>query len=123
MSKSFSANDVKEHSTVEKGLYIIIDGGVYEMGGTSPLFSCSICARTNSTLAQASSTSTRAAPRSSSASAARTPASSSGRSVRLAHQTPRDTATHTSAQYHNEGILKKYQPKLKIGDLKEGAKL
>lgn len=31
MSKSFSANDVKEHGTVDKGLYIIIDNGVYEM--------------------------------------------------------------------------------------------
>lgn len=31
MSKSFSAKEVKEHSTVENGLYIIIDNGVYEM--------------------------------------------------------------------------------------------
>lgn len=33
MSKEFTANDVKEHSTQEKGLYIIIDNNVYEMGG------------------------------------------------------------------------------------------
>lgn len=33
MSKQFSANDVKEHNTVDKGLYIIIDSNVYEMGG------------------------------------------------------------------------------------------
>lgn len=33
MSKQFSANDVKEHATVDKGLYIIIDSAVYEMGG------------------------------------------------------------------------------------------
>lgn len=33
MSKQFSANDVKDHSTVDKGLYIIIDSNVYEMGG------------------------------------------------------------------------------------------
>jgi len=26
-------------------------------------------------------------------------------------------------KYHNEGVLKKYSPKLKIGDLKEDAKL
>ena len=31
MSKSLSVNEVKEHSTVDKGLYIIIDGGVYGM--------------------------------------------------------------------------------------------
>lgn len=31
MSKALTVNDVKEHASVEKGLYIIIDGGVYEM--------------------------------------------------------------------------------------------
>lgn len=33
MSKQFTANDVKEHGAVDKGLYIIIDSNVYEMGG------------------------------------------------------------------------------------------
>ena len=33
MSKQFSTNDVKDHNTVEKGLYVIIDCNVYEMGG------------------------------------------------------------------------------------------
>lgn len=33
MSKQFSAKDVGEHNTVDKGLYIIIDSNVYEMGG------------------------------------------------------------------------------------------
>lgn len=33
MSKSITANEVKEHATPEKGLYIIIDGGVYSMAG------------------------------------------------------------------------------------------
>lgn len=33
MSKSISANEVKDHNIVEKGLYIIIDNGVYEMAG------------------------------------------------------------------------------------------
>jgi cytochrome b involved in lipid metabolism len=31
MSKQITANEVKEHSTVEKGLYIIIDNDVYQM--------------------------------------------------------------------------------------------
>lgn len=31
MSKQFSAKDVQEHDTVDKGLYIIIDGGVYSV--------------------------------------------------------------------------------------------
>ena len=33
MSKEFTAKDVGEHNTVDKGLYIIIDSNVYEMGG------------------------------------------------------------------------------------------
>lgn len=33
MSKQFTANDVKEAGSVEKGLHIIIDNDVYEMGG------------------------------------------------------------------------------------------
>lgn len=33
MSKQFTANDVKENGSVEKGLHIIIDNEVYEMGG------------------------------------------------------------------------------------------
>lgn len=33
MSKQLTAKEVKEHSTVENGLYIIIDNGVYELGG------------------------------------------------------------------------------------------
>lgn len=33
MSKQISTKDVGEHNTVEKGLWIMIDGVVYEMGG------------------------------------------------------------------------------------------
>ena len=33
MSKQFSAKDVKDHGSVDNGLYIIIDSNVYEMGG------------------------------------------------------------------------------------------
>jgi len=33
MSKSISKKEVSEHSTVDKGLYIIIDNGVYELSG------------------------------------------------------------------------------------------
>jgi hypothetical protein len=33
MSKEFTVNDVKEAGSLEKGLHIIIDNDVYEMGG------------------------------------------------------------------------------------------
>jgi len=33
MSKSFTTNDVKEHSAVDDGLWIIVDNDVYEMKG------------------------------------------------------------------------------------------
>lgn len=33
MSKEITAKEVGEHNTVEKGLHIIIDDGVYEMAG------------------------------------------------------------------------------------------
>jgi|TARA_R110002003_G_scaffold104_56_gene8700 hypothetical protein len=32
-------------------------------------------------------------------------------------------AVLTSGQYHNESVLKKYAPKLKVGEVKEEAKL
>ncbi|KAL1595236.1 hypothetical protein SLS60_009924 [Paraconiothyrium brasiliense] len=72
MSESFTAKQVAEHKDADKGLYIIIDGGVYALesfvdehpGGAKIL-----------------------------------------------------------KRYHNEGVLKKYGPKLKVGDLKEEAKL
>ena len=33
MSKSISPSEVQSHSTVEKGLYIIVDSQVYDMTG------------------------------------------------------------------------------------------
>jgi cytochrome b involved in lipid metabolism len=33
MSKEFTTKDVADHNTVDKGLYIIVDSNVYEMGG------------------------------------------------------------------------------------------
>jgi hypothetical protein len=33
------------------------------------------------------------------------------------------TRAFSNTQYHNEGVLKKYGPKLKIGEVKEQAKL
>jgi hypothetical protein len=35
----------------------------------------------------------------------------------------RSTIANTLSQYHNESVLKKYQDRLKVGTLKESAKL
>jgi hypothetical protein len=35
----------------------------------------------------------------------------------------RCTTANSSQQYHNESVLKKYQERLKVGTLKESAKL
>ncbi|KAG9587311.1 hypothetical protein KCU77_g7012, partial [Aureobasidium melanogenum] len=102
MSKSITANEVKEHATPEKGLYIIIDKGVYSMadfvdehpGGAKIL--------------------------------KRVGGKGSGGDYRLKDEFADKAGTDASKQfwkYHNEGVLKKYQPRLKIGELKEEAKL
>jgi cytochrome b involved in lipid metabolism len=40
MSQSFSVKEVAEHKAADKGLYIIIDNGVYEMEGMLRDSSC-----------------------------------------------------------------------------------
>ncbi|KAK4498423.1 hypothetical protein PRZ48_011081 [Zasmidium cellare] len=84
MSKQITANEVKEHNTVEKGLYIIIDNDVYEMGGF---------------------------------------VDEHPGGAKILKRVGGKDASKQFWKYHNEGVLKKYSPKLKIGTLKEGAKL
>jgi hypothetical protein len=36
MSKSFTVKDVADYKTPEKGIYIIVDDGVYNVTGESP---------------------------------------------------------------------------------------
>lgn len=84
MSKQFTPAEVAAHNTPDKGLYIIIDGGVYDVtnfvdehpGGAKIL-------------------------------------------KRVAGK----DASKQFWKYHNESVLKKYSPKLKIGEVKEAAKL
>ncbi|KAK4574189.1 hypothetical protein LTR86_001950 [Recurvomyces mirabilis] len=84
MSKQFTANDVKEHSTPEKGLYIIIDNDVYEMGGF---------------------------------------VDEHPGGAKILKRVGGKDASKQFWKYHNESVLKKYQARLKIGELKESAKL
>ncbi|CZT14636.1 probable cytochrome b5 [Ramularia collo-cygni] len=84
MSKQITANEVKEHGTVEKGLYIIIDDGVYQMDSF---------------------------------------VDEHPGGAKILKRVGGKDASKQFWKYHNEGVLKKYAPKLKIGTLKEGAKL
>ncbi|EMC95944.1 hypothetical protein BAUCODRAFT_123226 [Baudoinia panamericana UAMH 10762] len=80
MSKQFTVKDVQEHNTPDKGLYIIIDNGVYEMGGFVD--------------------------------------EHPGGAKILKRVGGKDA----SKQFW-KAVLKKYQPRLKIGEIKESAKL
>jgi len=101
MSKSITAKEVQEHNTVDKGLYIIIDNGVYEMAGFVDEHpgGAKILKRVG------------------------------GKDASKQFWKVRDPFLDIFAyetdggQYHNEHVLKKYQGKLKIGELKEEAKL
>ncbi|PVH97212.1 cytochrome b5 [Periconia macrospinosa] len=84
MSEQFTPTQVSTHSTVETGLYIIIDGSVYALdkfvdehpGG-----------------------------------------------AKILKRVGGKDASKQFWKYHNEGVLKKYGEKLKVGVVKEEAKL
>ncbi|MCJ1443289.1 MAG: hypothetical protein MMC23_003787 [Stictis urceolatum] len=84
MSKNFSASDLSEHNTVEKGLWISVDGSVFDMTSFVD--------------------------------------EHPGGSKILKRVGGKD-ASKQFWKYHNESVMKKYTPKLKIGTLEEKAKL
>ncbi|KAL1311051.1 hypothetical protein AAFC00_001265 [Neodothiora populina] len=84
MSKSISPSEVKEHGSVENGLYIIIDNGVYEMAGF---------------------------------------VDEHPGGAKILKRVGGKDASKQFWKYHNEGVLKKYQSRLKIGEVKEEVKL
>ncbi|KAL9084262.1 MAG: hypothetical protein Q9159_005307 [Coniocarpon cinnabarinum] len=84
MSKQLSTKDVGDHKTQEDGLWIIIDGGVYEMGGF---------------------------------------VDEHPGGAKILKRVGGKDASKQFWKYHNEGILKKYQERLKIGELQTQAKL
>ncbi|KAI2359846.1 hypothetical protein LOY93_006735 [Ophidiomyces ophidiicola] len=84
MSKSFSPAEVAEHKTADKGMYIIVDTGVYDI--------------TNFIEEHPGG-------------------------ARILKRVAGKDASKQFWKYHNESVLKKYGAKLKIGDVKEAAKL
>ncbi|RMY10514.1 hypothetical protein D0868_03658 [Hortaea werneckii] len=104
MSKSFTTNDVKEHGSVEKGLYIIIDNGVYEMGGfvDERMFRPRKVGKHHM-----DSANSQADPG----------------GAKILKRVGGKDASKQFWKYHNESVLKKYQERLKIGEVKEQAKM
>ncbi|CAO2654175.1 Nn.00g109080.m01.CDS01 [Neocucurbitaria sp. VM-36] len=84
MSESLTTKQVAEHNTVDNGLYIIIDGGVYKMD---------------------------------------TFVDEHPGGAKILKRVGGKDASKQFWKYHNEGVLKKYAPKLKVGTVKEEAKL
>ncbi|KAF2687872.1 cytochrome b5 [Lentithecium fluviatile CBS 122367] len=84
MSDTFTTKQVAEHKDVEKGLYIIIDGGVYKMDSF---------------------------------------VDEHPGGAKILKRVGGKDASKQFWKYHNESVLKKYAPKLKIGTVKEEAKL
>ncbi|GAB7324524.1 hypothetical protein MBLNU13_g08431t1 [Cladosporium sp. NU13] len=84
MSKQFTASEVKEAGSVEKGLHIIIDNNVYEMGSF---------------------------------------VDEHPGGAKILKRVGGKDASKQFWKYHNESVLKKYQDRLKVGTLKESAKL
>jgi cytochrome b involved in lipid metabolism len=84
MSKVYSSKEVSEHKTVENGMWVVIDGGVYDVtqfinehpGGP-----------------------------------------------KILKRSAGKDASKSFWKYHGDNVLKKYGPKLKIGDVKVEAKL
>jgi len=84
MSKSFSPSEVAAHKDAEKGMYIIIDDGVYDVTGF---------------------------------------VDEHPGGAKILKRVAGKDATKQFWKYHNEGVLKKFSPKLKIGSVGEKAKL
>lgn len=84
MSQTFTAKDLASHNSIDNGLYIAIDGTVYDVskfvdehpGG-----------------------------------------------AKILKRVGGKDASKQFWKYHNESVLKKYGPKLKIGEVKADAKL
>ncbi|KAG9186031.1 hypothetical protein G6011_02587 [Alternaria panax] len=84
MSESLTTKQVAEHNTVEKGLYIIVDGDVYKLDSF---------------------------------------VDEHPGGAKILKRVGGKDASKQFWKYHNEGVLKKYGPKFKIGTIKEESKL
>ncbi|MCJ1285666.1 hypothetical protein MMC26_005007 [Xylographa opegraphella] len=84
MSKPISASDLSAHNSLDTGLYIAIDGGVYDMTGF---------------------------------------VDEHPGGAKILKRVGGKDASKQFWKYHNEGVLRKYQERLKIGTLEEKARL
>lgn len=120
MSETFTPADVASHNSADKGLYIIIDGNVFDVtkfvdehpGGAKILKRVAGKDATKQFWKVWSTLILR-------------PFVSIAIFLLHSRQSSRllNTVVLTPLQYHNESVLKKYSPKLKIGEVKDAAKL
>jgi cytochrome b involved in lipid metabolism len=128
MSKTFSVADVAEHKDAEKGMYIIVDENVYDVTGMRSFLSrsrrfslfsigCSHVSIPDITFTTPQSEEATIADK-----MIEFVNEHPGGSKILKRVAGKD-ATKQFWKYHNESVLKKYSPKLKIGTVSEKAKL
>ncbi|EGY13469.1 uncharacterized protein VDAG_00151 [Verticillium dahliae VdLs.17] len=106
MSKSFTTAEVANHKT-EKDMWLIVEDGVYDITGTIPL-------------------PTERHPPGQQTSQANSAAAFQEEhpgGAKILKRFAGKNATKAFWKYHNEHVLEKYGGKLKIGTVKEAAKL
>lgn len=107
MSETFTPADVAKHKTEKEGLYIIVDGSVYNITGRLVLVVLGYCPVSVCSLITDAQDFVDEHP---------------GGAKILKRMAGRD-ASKPFWKYHSEAVLKKYGPRLKVGTVKEAAKL
>jgi predicted heme/steroid binding protein len=132
MSKTFTPADVATHNTPDKGLYIIVDSAVYDVtkfvdehpGGAKILKRVAGKDATKQFWKVCILNCPSSLGVTFLVSLLRWPiVESRGSHFSFLCDEASDANPFLPAQYHNDSVLKKYAPKLKVGDVKEGAKL
>jgi cytochrome b involved in lipid metabolism len=119
MSKSFSAAEVAKHKTEDDGVWLIIDGGVYDVTSTPP----PSLWPPHFSSAQALLISSLAAPQARGLTERTEFMDDHPGGSKILKRMGGKDASKQFWKYHNDKVLAKYGDKLKIGSVEEKAKL